>query len=97
MDIGDITKHPFKIECPAELKEYPGEPFGDHWLFTFDNDYSVSCIETPDGLGGVYWEVAIVKPGNKAPDNLEMIGYMTDDRGEISDLIDRIAHIGKPT
>jgi hypothetical protein len=98
MDIEDITKHPFKIECPAELKDFPAEPFGDHWIFKFDNGYCVSCIDVSCMAlddSPTTWEVAIIKPPGGS-ENLQVIGQMSDKDGEISELIDRIAHLEKP-
>lgn len=94
MDIHDITKHPFKIECPAELKDEPdqavfGEVFGDHWVFTFDNGFEVSCLQRPD-YGTDLWEVAVREP-NK--DSVIVVGILDDDTGVISNLIDHVAHL----
>jgi hypothetical protein len=86
MDIRDVTKHPFRIECPADLI---GEDPGDQWLFTFDNGHSVWLAEDQSYPG--HWNVTAVDTVRNEAYQVEL--HMTDSNGDITNLLDRIARL----
>jgi hypothetical protein len=81
MDVRDCLKHPFKIECPAELVELEG---GDRWDFKFDNGYKVYCVQLPDNT----WYITILpKEGLKFTQS-----YTLHDRDNaITELLEKVA------
>lgn len=84
MDIRDCLKHPFKIECPAELVS---EDPADQWAFVFDNGYSVLLLANGDGQ----WSFMAVDEARNEAHTVEL--HMTDDNSDITNLLDRIARL----
>jgi hypothetical protein len=87
MDIRDLTKHPFKIECPAILTD--DSP--DCWAFMFDNGYHVFVREDISQAG--FWHAIVSNPPGVIVQELE---WLSDDNGAITSLIDHFAHLEKP-
>lgn len=88
MDIRDCTKHPFKIECPADLiGEKP-----DCWYFSFGNGYYAHVGEDDDMTG--FWHVIV---GHK-DDSIDTshVAWLHDRDNAITDLLEQIAHLENP-
>lgn len=86
MDVRDCTKHPFRIECPAEL--WNEDP--DQWLFSFNNGVMVWCADAGDG----YWTLMALGPGEYKIHELE--SPMTDNDSAITNFLDRVARLENP-
>lgn len=98
-----------KIENPKwkyNRKPHDLDPFGIHYIFSFDNGYQASVVKFSFGfLGGSYgwkndlWELAVLKNGKVHYDNSvangDVRGNLTDH--EVNELLREIEKFKKGT